>query len=433
MQFKSTRSDKVPVSFKDAVLHCLPKNGGLYVPFSMPDMRQFFLHMDADTSYSELVSAVAPVLLHGELNPFSALRVAESAFDFEPELHYINEHISLLNLYQGHTGTFKDFGMAFLAAVMEELLKTSGQVIALSATRGETGMSIARAFHSRRNIINVMLYPEGPIYGLDPKDFVPNGGTIIPIQVKGTFDDCQRLVLETLQDRPFAERHSLTTANTINVGRLLPQSFYYLYAFTKIKKQLKGDLVFSVPCGNCGNLIAGLYAWRFGLPVNSFIAAMNQNNTFGDFINGKSFSTRAPIATVSPALDVTVPSNYERLEAFYTEAPAVMRNMVFPITIDDPTTLATIEQVWKEHGIMLDPHTALAFAAALAFARTHDSAHSIVLSTGHPARTAGIVHRAIGIQPELPVDLAWLQTTTKPIASIAPSLDSLEAALISCF
>ncbi|MDR2149881.1 MAG: threonine synthase, partial [Spirochaetaceae bacterium] len=418
MQFKSTRSDNVPVSFKDAVLHCLPQNGGLYVPTSVPDMRQFFLHMDADTSYLELVSAVAPVLLHGELNPFSALRVAESAFDFEPELVTLNEHISILNLSGGHTGTFKDFGIAFLAAVMEELLKTSGRVIALSATRGETGMSIARAFQSRRNIINIILYPQGPIYGLDPKDFVPNGGTLIPIQVKGTFDDCQRLVFETLHDRSFAERHLLTSANTINVGRLLPQSFYYLYAFTKIKKQLRGDLVFSIPCGNCGNLIAGLYAWRFGLPVNSFIAAMNKNNTFRDFINGENFSPRTPIPTFAPALDVTIPSNYERLEAFYTEAPAVMRNMVFPITIDDPTTLATIAEVWDKHGLMLDPHTALAFAAALNFAHTHDSAHIIVLSTGHPARTAAIVQKAIGIEPELPVDLAWLHSQTKPLASI---------------
>lgn len=304
MQFKSTRLDKTPVSFKDAVLHCLPKNGGLYVPSSVPDMRQFFLYMDADTSYPELVSAVAPVLLHGELNPFSASRVTESAFDFEPEIYTVNERISLLNLYKGPTGTFKDFGMAFLAAVMEELLKTSGQAVVLSATRNETGMSIARAFQGRRNIINIILYPEGPIYGLNANDFFVNGGTIIPIQIKGSFDDCQRLVSETLHDWRFAERHSLTSANSINVGRFLPQSFYYLYAFTKIKKQLKGDLVFSVPCGNFGNLIAGLYAWRFGLPVNSFIAAMNRNNTFCDFINGKGFSLRIPVPTASPALEI---------------------------------------------------------------------------------------------------------------------------------
>ncbi|MDR0623128.1 MAG: threonine synthase, partial [Treponema sp.] len=188
MQFRSTQSGNPQVSFKDAVLRCLPPHGGLYVPARVMDIRQFFLYMDSGTTYPELVAAVAPALLQGELNPFSASRVAESAFQFEPELIRLDDRFSILNLYNGPTGTFKDFGIAFLAAVMEELLKNSGQAMILSAARGDSGVSVARAFSGRKGIYSVMVYPSGPVWGLDPSAFAPQGGNIIPIQIRGTFD-----------------------------------------------------------------------------------------------------------------------------------------------------------------------------------------------------------------------------------------------------
>ncbi|MDR3166711.1 MAG: threonine synthase [Treponema sp.] len=436
MQFRSTQSHDPLVSFKDAVLCCLPRDGGLYVPAAAPDMRQFFLYMDNTTSYPELVAAIAPVLLQGELNPFSASRVAESAFDFEPELKQLDENFSLLNLYNGPTGVFKDFGIAFLAAVMEELLKNNRQAMILSASRGDTGVSIARAFYRRQNITSVILYPFGAIRGLDPETFVSRGGNIIPIQVRGTFDDCQRLISEAIMDLPFAERYGITSANAINPGRLLPQVFYYLYAFIKIKKFIKGELIFSVPSGNFGNLIAGLYAWKFGMPVNGFIAAMNANNAFGDFIQGKEFIPRPLINTNSPSLDVSRPSNYERLVAFYQEAPAVMRNMVYPAAIDDVTTLETIKRVWQRYRIPLNPHGAVAFAAAeqLAFSKAFSSqVHVVTLVTGHPAKEAELLTKATGQKVEMPEKLLGLEKKVDPVALIDPQLDALEGAIASCF
>ncbi|MDR1986017.1 MAG: threonine synthase [Treponema sp.] len=436
MQFKSTQSNKVVVSFKDAILRCLPQEGGLYVPASVMDLRQFFLYMDTDTAYPELVATVAPPLLQGELNPFSASRVAQSAFAFEPEIQQLDERFSLLNLYNGPTGVFKDFGIAFLAAVMEELLKNNRRGMVLSATRGDTGVSIAHAFYQRQNIVSCLLYPSGPIRGLDPSTFVSQGGNIIPIQVRGTFDDCQRLVIEAIKDKPFAERYGISTANALNPGRLLPQAFYYLYAFIKLKKQLKGDLLFSVPCGNFGNLIAGLYAWKFGMPVRGFIAAMNANNAFGGFLKGEAFKPQQPISTVSPALDVSVPSNYERLLSFYEEAPAVMRNMVFPAAVDDRTTLGIMDKVWKEYGIFLDPHGAVAFAAADRIMASHDlssgDAHVVVLATGHPALEAESVSNATGQTIVMPPRLGLLRKKIDPIALIKPHLDALEGAIASC-
>jgi threonine synthase len=397
-------------------------------------MRQLFLHMDSDTSYPELVAAVAPALLQGELNPFSASRVAESAFDFEPELIRLDERFSVLTLYNGPTGVYKDFGIAFLAAVMEELLKNNGRVMLLSAVRGDTGVSIAHAFRQRQGITAVLLYPSGPIRGLDPAAFVPNGGNIIPIQVKGTFDDCQRLINEAIKDRPFAERYRITSANAINPGRLLPQSFYFLYAFIKLKKHLSGELVFSIPSGNFGNLIAGLYAWKFGMPVNGFIAAMNRNNAFGDYIQGKEFVPRPLITTNSPALDVSQPSNYERLASFYQEAPAVMRNMVYPESVDNEQTLEAMRLAWTKYQLLLGSPSAVAFSAAQKLAASRDfNGHVVIFATGHPAKNADLILETTGQKVAIPKRLAMLQKKSEPIAIISPQLDALQGAIASCF
>ena len=435
MQFGSTVSPEHEVSYKEAVINCLPADGGLYIPSKAIDLRQFFLYMDEETSYAELVAAVAPALLQGEINPFSAARIAETAFDFEPEIIQLDEHLSILNLYSGPTGTFKDFGAVFHAAVLEELLKDRHKTVILSAARGDNGACLGRAFYGRQGLTSVMLFPTGPIRGLDPAFFVPNGGNIIPIQIKGTLDDCQRLIKEIIRDRPFAERYHITSANSINPGRLLPQAFYYLFAFIKVKKHLSGDLFFSVPSGNFGNLISGLYAWKFGMPVNGFIAAMNSNNAFGDYIRGMQFEPRPLKHTNSPALDVSVPSNYERFSSFCSEAPAVMHNMVFPAAIDDITTVRTIEAAWKKYGILLDPHTAVALAAGEDFISSggFPDIHIIVLATGHPAREAGLVKTATGQKVPLPEKLAMLKKETDPIAVAEPRLDTLEGVIASCF
>ncbi|GHV77940.1 threonine synthase [Spirochaetia bacterium] len=433
MQFKSTRAPDTLVSFKNAILNCLPANGGLYVPDAVLDMRQYILYMDPGTSYPELVATVAPALLQGELNPVSAARVAESTFDFEPQLTQLDDTLSVLTLCNGPTGVFKDYGIAFLAAVMEELLGIDGRAMILSAARGDTGVSIAHAFSGRRDMTSVIIYPSGPVRGLDPASYVTNGGNVIPIQIRGTFDDCQRLILEALNDRPFAERYGITSGNAINPGRLLPQVFYYFYAFIKLKKILTGELVFSVPTGNFGNLIAGLYAWKMGMPVNGFIAAMNANNAFGDYIMGKEFKPGKLIQTNSPALDVSLPSNYERLASFYMEAPAVMRHMVYPDAIDDRATLAAMEEAWTRYGILLDPHSAVAFAAARRLSQTAGfSGHVVVLATGHPAKHAELVSRVTGQQVAIPAAFIRLWKKTDPVATISPQLDALEGAIASC-
>ena len=436
MRFRSTKSRFPLVSYKDAVLKCLPGDGGLYVPDKPADIRHLFMHMDEKTGFNELVAAAAPSLLADELNPVSASRVAHSAFNFEPELIWLDDGFSLLNLCNGPTGIFKDFGIAFMSALLEECLKDGERAMVLAAARPDTGASMANAFGGRKGILLVLLYPAGQISGLDPSAFVQNGGNIIPIQVKGTFDECQHLIIDTIIDRKFCERYNITSANSINAGRLFPQIFYYLYAFIQIKNRLSGDLIFSVPSGNFGSLTAGLYAWKFGMPVNGFIAAMNANNAFGDYIRGKPFIPKPLVVTNSPALDISNPINYERLASFYDEVPAVMRNMVFPSSIDDGLTIKTIERVYREYGIFIDPHTAVAFASAQKIAaerKWSGHTHTVVLATGHPARSARVVEEAAGKAVDIPGFLTAQQKKCDPIALIPVQLDAFENAITSCF
>ena len=436
MQFRSTKSNLPLVSYKEAVLCCLPPDGGLYVPDKVADIRQLLMHLNEKTGFNELVAAVAPSILEGGLDPVSAARVAASAYNFQPELIRLDDGLSLLNLYNGPTGIFKDFGIAFLSAILEEFIKKGEHAMILSAARADTAVSMAHAFNGRKGISLVLLYPSGQIRGLDPSSFVQNGGNIIPIQMKGTFDDCQRLVVETINDRQFSNRYNVTSANTINAGRLLPQIFYYLYAFIQLKNDIREDLIFSVPSGNFGNLIAGLYAWKYGMPVNGFIAAMNVNNSFGDYIRGRPFVPKPLVYTNSPALDVSVPMNYERLASFYEEAPAVMRNMVYPASINDDLTLQTIEYVYKKYKVYIDPNTAVAFAASSKVMAEHElkgHTHTVVLATGHPAREANLVKEAAGRPVKIPQPLLALKKKSVPIAIIPVQLEAFEGAIASCF
>jgi threonine synthase len=422
------------VTFKDAILRCLPEEGGLYVPASVPDLRQFFLYMDRDTDYKEMAATLAANLLQGELNPYSASWVAESAFSFEPGVKQLDERFSVLDLGGGPTGVFKDFGIAFLAAVMEEFLKNASPVMVISAAQGDIGTSIASAFHKRKNMIAVILYPQGQVRGIDTDALLKNGGNIIPIQVNGSLDDCNRLIVELIHDRGFSERYRITCANAVNPGRLLSQAFYYIYAFVKLKQSLQDSLLFSVPCGNFGNLIGGFYAWKFGLPASGFIAAQNSNNPMADIAAGMRGTARSPMVTLSPALDVTYPANWERLSSFYEETPAVMKNMVTQRVIDEKTTMQTIEDVWKRYGVLLDPHGAVAFAAA------HDVAsqkgfydHIVVLATGHAANHPELVAKATGKPADIPERLRLLRQISTPCAVIENDLMALETAIAASY
>jgi len=402
------------------MFNCLPDDGGLYVPSNTIDFRNFFLLMNEKTSFNELAAAVAPSFIEDCLNPVSASRVVQNAFYFSPELIKLDENFSLLNLYNGPAGTSRDFGIAFMSALLDEFRDDNEKMTIISAVRSDDGLSEARAFAGKKGIRLVLVYPSGRIYGLDQSAFVRNGGNILPVQVNGSFDDCRRLIIETVKDREFSQRYKITSANSINAVRLMPHIFCFLYAFIQIKNSLSGDFIFSVPCGNFSSLVTGLYAWKFGMPVNGFIAAVNSNNSQGEFFQGKSFIPMPHITTNSSALDAGVPLNYERLSSFYEEAPAVMRNIVYPFLADDKLAFETINEVYQKYGIFIDPHAAVAFAAAQ---KRKGQAHLIVLAAAHPAKSAWIIKEATGETVKIPGSLAAIQERSDPMANIPPQLD----------
>jgi threonine synthase len=376
MQLRSTKSKSPLVSYREAVLDCLPEDGGLYVPDQAVDFRQFFTHMNEKTSFQELVAAAATSFLDDSLNPVSASRVAKRAFDFEPKLIKLDDEFSLLNLYSGHTGVFKDFGIAFLSAILEEFLEKDSQIMILSAAMPDTGVSMSRAFSGKKGILLVLLYPSGQIHGLDPSTYVPNGGNIIPVQVKGTFDDCQRLIIETINDREFSKHYNITSCNS-----------------------------------------------------------MNSNNSIGDYIHDKPFACTPLVHTNFQALDVSFHLNHERLASFYDESSTVMRNMVYPASIDNDLTLKTMEFVYKKYNIFIDPHTVVAFAEAQKIHSMNEwnsNTHTIVLATGHPEISANIVEEATGGK-KVAHFISALQKKCDPVAVIFPQLDAFENVVAGCF
>jgi threonine synthase len=400
----------------------------------MPDMRPFFLHLDADSNYKEIAAALSAKLLQGELNPYSAMVVAESAFFFEPEVKQLDEKLSILDLSSGPTGVFKDFGISFLAAAMEELLKNAPPVMFISAASGDVGTSIANAFNRRRGMTSVILYPQGEICGINSESLLRNGGSIVPIQIKGTLEDCNRLIADIIRDRKFAGRYRITSANTINPGRLLSQTFYYIYAFVKLKQKLSGDLFFSVPCGNLGNLIGGLYAWKFGLPVDGFIAAQNINNPMKEKNLNAAPEKREKTTTLSPELDIIRPSNRERLAFFYEEEPELMKQMVDEEIVTDEEMTQTMKDTYKKYGIILDPHGALALAAAKAMMKKQNrEVHIVVLATGHASKHPELVSKITGEPTRIPAHLRMLKKSGTACALIDNDLTALEAAIAASY
>ncbi|HET6486301.1 MAG TPA: threonine synthase, partial [Spirochaetia bacterium] len=273
-----------------------------------------------------------------------------------------------------------------------------------------------KAFHRKRGIDVVILFPSGRVSALQERQLTTLGDNVHALEVKGSFDDCQRLVKEAFRDPVLKARLRLTSANSINVGRLIPQALYYIYAGVRSPAR---PPVFCVPSGNFGNLTAGVYAWYWGLPVAGFVAATNVNDVVPEYLRTGLFSPRESLATLSNAMDVGNPSNFERLLALFGEDRDAMARMIRGAVVSDERTLAAIRDVHRRHGILVDPHTAVGIAAA------EPGRPTIVLSTAHPGKFADTVRRATGVEPQLPERLARclsLPSHADPVGTALPEL-----------
>jgi threonine synthase len=431
MRLSSTRSPLKTVSFREGVFQGLAPDGGLYQPVSWADLGSVFDSFTSSSSFLEIATALASELLGDELRQDEIVKLCKTAFPFSPSLRKSEEHLWVLELFHGPSCAFKDFGASFLAASMEAFLQDSPRrAVILTATSGDTGSAVAQAFKGRESIEVVILYPSGRVSPLQEKQLTTIGGNVHALEVQGSFDDCQRMVKEAFLDGELRQALPLTSANSINIGRLLPQAFYYAYASSRLRD--RGPSRFCVPSGNFGNLTAGVFAWKWGMKVDGYLAATNANDVVPEYLHTRVFSPRPSVHTYSNAMDVGNPSNFERLLSMFDNDWEAMRDRISGAAITDVQTAAEIDAVCKRTGVMLDPHTAVGYLAAEQYlADSGGPAPEIaVLSTAHPAKFREIVEQATGTAPVLPDRLAECLAKEKVSTMIGNGLDELRGFLM---
>ena len=422
MEYHSTQHTAPPVSLRDAVLDSLPPDNGLYLPARLPVLDAAFWQEWRDLTFPEIAVHVAQAFF-GEDVPAATLReLTTAAVTFDAPLVAVAERRQVLELFHGPTLAFKDFGARFMARLMGWLARDDDRFLTvLVATSGDTGGAVAHAFHDVPGVRVIILYPQGKVSGLQELQLTTLGGNITALEVAGTFDDCQRLVKAALLAPELAGRMRLTSANSINISRLVPQIFYYLHAARQLPA---GETpVFVVPSGNLGNLTAGLLAERLGLPVRQFVAATNRNDALTQYLAGQPYQPRPSVATLSNAMDVGAPSNFARLLALFGDDRDAMARRISGYTVSDDETLATIRQVAADHGYQLDPHGAVGWVAADRWCQAHPETTPLILETAHPAKFPEVMDRSLGPgQVAIPERLACLATRTKRAHPMSPAV-----------
>jgi threonine synthase len=400
MRLHSTRTPSLGATFLEAVQAGLAADGGLFVPDELPRFRDIpdLLALDFSTRNVEMLHR----LLGGEFPRLVVEELARSAFTFPAPLVHVGDGISALELFHGPTLAFKDFGARFLARVLALDAGHQPRTV-LTATSGDTGAAVAQAFHGLPGVRVVVLYPAGRVSPLQERQFATCGGNVLALAVDGVFDDCQRLVKGAFEDAELVARLGLTSANSINIARLLAQTLYYFEAAA----QAPGDapLVVSVPSGNFGNLTAGLWAQKMGAPISAFVAATNANRVVPDYLDSGTYDPRPSVATLSNAMDVGAPSNWERIFALFGGDHDAMAAALRWGSCTDAETEQTVLELDRA-GYLADPHGAVAHRVLRDHLRTGEQ--GIFLATAHPAKFREALAPAVGREIPLPKALSEL-------------------------
>ncbi len=435
MIYTDTRDKSVKVSFKTAVVNGMNSaTGGLYIPVEFPKLDMNALSENPD--FIQTALAMARPYTDGEIPEKDLEALIRDAYPFEPKLVRIDEQTYVLELFHGPTCAFKDFGARFMARAMSYFNRgENGKLHILVATSGDTGSAVGSAFHNVEGLDVTILYPEGKISPLQEKQLSTFTGNVRALKVSGTFDDCQKLVKTAFTDKDLREKFRLSSANSINISRLLPQGFYYMYSAMVAKQENPSkDIIFTVPSGNFGNLTSGLIAREMGAPVKGFVAATNSNRTIPDWIATGKYNARPSVETFANAMDVGAPSNYERIASMYSLEQ--VRHLFASYWLDNDGIIKAVGECKKETGYMIDPHGAVAYRAwedikngaldnisagidiakpgitpnAPDWAKDVKNSMGIILETADPAKFSAVVKEATGSEPVIPERLQKLMT-----------------------
>lgn len=405
MRFFSTNDPTHQVELTQAVVKGLAPDQGLYFPCEIPKLSSDFLESLPDLSFREIGYGVIGAIFSDDLSAAQIKELVDHALAFDAPIVRVEEDVYSLELFHGPTLAFKDFGARFCSKLMSMLMaKSDKKVRVLVATSGDTGSAVANGFLGVEGVEVVILFPKGKVSALQEKQFTTLGQNIISLEVEGVFDDCQKLVKQAFLDSELNSRLLLTSANSINIARWIPQCLYYFYAFSCLPKNGK-EVVFAVPSGNFGNLAAGILAQRMGLSIKHFVAATNANKVVPDFLKGDVFTPKPSVQTVSNSMDVGNPSNFPRLLALYDFDEDSLKAHVSGAFYSDDETKEAIRSV-RGKGYVLDPHGAVGYLGLKDFMKWNPGFTGVFLETAHPGKFRNVVEEALGEELVLPDRLA---------------------------
>ena len=407
MKYVSTGGETPPTSFRSAVFTGLAPDGGLFIPESIPLLPHGFTRELSTKDLQAIGVEVASAFID-DIPRDDLATVLAQAWTFPIPLIHVRDNLFVLELFHGPTLAFKDIGVRFLARILSYYLQASNQEITIAvATSGDTGSAVAQGFYNVPHITVYVLYPSGKISSLQEQQMATLGGNIHALEVDGTFDDCQRLVKQALADGEIVRVRHLTTANSINLGRLLPQIGYYLWGAAQWEaahrsRRRDATPTFVVPSGNFGNLTASVYARAMGAPFSRLVAATNVNDAGAQYLRTGVFVPRPAVQTHSNAMDVGNPSNLARLRSHFGDDTGAMRRQIEAVSISDDETLQEIRLTYAQCGVIVDPHTAVGLAAAR---KQPADEPTIVTATAHPGKFPDVIERALGVRIPLPAEL----------------------------
>lgn len=432
MKYYSTNKQSPNVSLQEAIVKGLAPDKGLYMPEEIKILPQSFYDNIGNMTFQEIAYTVANTFFGEDIEAEVLKKIVYDTLNFDTPLVHVNDNIYSLELFHGPTLAFKDVGGRFMARMLGYYIKKQGQkdVKVLVATSGDTGSAVANGFLGVDGIHVYVLYPKGKVSTIQECQFTTLGQNITAIEVDGTFDDCQALVKTAFLNEELNSKLNLTSANSINVARFLPQSFYYFYAYAQLVNQGKAkNVVFSVPSGNFGNITAGLIAKRMGLPVKRFIAANNRNDIFYEYLRTGEYNPHPSVQTIANAMDVGDPSNFARVQDLYDKSLDKIKTDISGKWYNDDSIRETVRKTYSETGYLLDPHGACGYQALKDNLNSDET--GVFLETAHPAKFLETVEDIINEKIAIPEKLQRFMKGEKQSISMNNSFDEFKRLLLA--
>lgn len=431
MLYFSTNNNSPIVDFKEATINGQAPDKGLYFPQSIPMLsKELIQHMERYSNEAIAYEVIKPYV--GDTIPASVLeQIVQETINFSIPLVPVSDAIFSLELFHGPTLAFKDVGARFMSRCLGYFVKDQPKkVTVLVATSGDTGGAVASGFYDVPNVDVIILYPSGKVSTVQEKQLTTLGKNIHALEVKGSFDDCQQMVKDVFANAADFPNLFLTSANSINVARWLPQQFYYFFAYKQWADK-NNPPVIAVPSGNFGNICAGILANASGLPVQHFIAACNANDTIPEFLETGNYPSKKSVATISNAMDVANPSNFVRILEIFNQQMGTLKNLVSAKSVSDDDTKATLKEVYDEFNYLLDPHGAVGYHALKEYLQQHPSQKGIVVETAHPVKFFDVVEPIIGQHVPIPQSIAAQLKLDKKSTLLENNSEALRAFLLT--